>query len=197
MKKIFLTSSFAEVKHHFPKFINDNLQGKTISFIPTASLVEEIRFYVDEDREALKSLGLVIDELDISALPSQVIQEKLKQNDYIFVSGGNTFYLLQELRKSGADQFIIEQIQRGKPYIGSSAGSIILAPDIKYIADMDDKNKATQLDDYSGLDMINFYPLPHYANEPFQEITHKIFQEFKQKLKLTPLNNDEYIQVIE
>lgn len=138
MKKLFLTSYFKEVSEKLPSFFNENLKNKTITFIKTASLVEEINFYVDEAKEELIKLGLTIDELDISTFSIENISQKLNKNDYIYISGGNTFFLLQELKKSGTDKLLIDLINKGKPYIGESAGSMILSPNIEYIKNMDD-----------------------------------------------------------
>ena len=57
MKKMFLASSFADVADLFVKFMDGKCGGKTITFIPTASLPEEVKFYVAEGREALEKLG--------------------------------------------------------------------------------------------------------------------------------------------
>ena len=97
MRKLFLASSFSEAASLFPKFAGEEIKGKRITFIPTASLVEEVRFYVDDDRKAFEELGIIVEELEITTASPDKILEVLNRNDYIFVSGGNTFYLLQEL----------------------------------------------------------------------------------------------------
>jgi len=195
MKKIFLAASFADVSSHLAVFLNESLQDRSVAFIATASLVEDYRGYVENDRLAFKNLGLNINELDISHSTFESMKTILSESDYIFISGGNTFYLLQELRRTGADQLISDWINRGKPYIGSSAGSIVLAPDIDYIQLMDDINKAPQLSDTQGLNLIDFYPLPHFNNEPFIEIAHQIYTNYFSQLSLKPIDNDQFIIV--
>lgn len=195
MKKLFLTSSFADVAIHFKDFIQEELTDKTVTFIPTASRVESITFYVDNDRNAFKQLGIRIDECDIATTPTERIAEQLKKNDYIFVTGGNTFYLLQELKKSGADQLITEQILSGKPYIGSSAGSIVLSPQIEYIKAMDDEKKAPDLSDYQGLNLIDVYPLPHFGNFPYKKETAFIYQNYHTTHALVKMSNTEFLAV--
>lgn len=195
MKKLFLASSFADVAPHFKQFINEDLSNKSVTFIPTASLVEKITFYIDKDKDAFRALGIRIDECDVSSAPTDTIKQQLASNDYIFVSGGNTFYLLQELRKSGADQLITAQILSGKPYIGSSAGSVILAPHIEYIKQMDDIAKAPLLNEYTGLNLIDFYPLPHFGNFPFRAETAAIAAAFKETHLLTKMTNSEYLAI--
>ena len=195
MKKILLTASFADVSSHLDHFLNESFHDKAVAFIPTASLVEDYRGYVDNDRLAFEQLGLSINELDVSTLTFQSIATILSKSDYLFISGGNTFYLLQELKRTGADQLISDWIHQGKPYIGSSAGSIVLAPDIAYIQSMDDAKKAPQLDDTQGLNLIDFYPLPHFNNEPFRDIAHQIFANYHSQLNLKPIDNDQFILI--
>ena len=76
--------------------------------------MEEIKFYIEDDKKALKELGLKIDELEITNATSKEISDKLTNNDYIFVAGGNSFYLLQEMKKTGTDKIISRQINDGK-----------------------------------------------------------------------------------
>jgi dipeptidase E len=195
MLNMFLTSSFKDVVDLFREFVVDDLKGKSLSFIPTASIPEEITHYIHTAKEAFAKLGVVVEELDISAAPLQEIKEKLERNDYIYVSGGNTFYLLQELQKSGADKIITEQVHSGKLYIGESAGSIITSPDIEYVKFMDDIGKATTLKSFEGLNFINVYPVPHYNNEPFKDAASDLMAHYNSKLNLVPISNTQVIQV--
>ena len=93
MKKLFLVSSFNDVANIFTKFEKD-LNGKTVTFIPTASIVEKVVFYVGAGKKALEKLGLTIDELEISTATTDEIKTKINGNDFIYVTGGNTFFLL-------------------------------------------------------------------------------------------------------
>lgn len=195
MRKLFLASSFSEVASLFPKFAGEEIKGKRITFIPTASLVEEVRFYVDDDRKAFEKLGIIVEELEITTASPDKILEVLNRNDYIFVSGGNTFYLLQELRRKGADTLITEQIRAGKLYIGTSAGSIILCPDIEFVKEMDYNHTAPELQSFTGLNIVDFYILPHYLDFPFEEITQNIVKEYGKKLDLRPISNKQVITI--
>lgn len=195
MQNLFLTSSFADVYLDFKNSIEDSLVGKTVTFIPTASKPEEVTFYVEKDRLAFEKLGMIVEILDIDQKSYEVIEKTLNKNDYIFVSGGNTFYLLQELKKSQTDKIISKLIKQGKPYIGSSAGSIVLAPDIEYIKYMDDSSKALELSETKAMGIINFSILPHFGDEPFSKVTQEIFSRFHQKIVLLPLTNKQFIHI--
>ena len=195
MKKLFLSSAFASVASLFPAFAGEPHTGKTVTFIPTASIREEVTFYVDADKKAFIDLGLIPDELEISTASNEEIFKKITNNDYIFVSGGNTFFLLQELRKTGTDKIIIEQVTLGKPYIGTSAGSVIMSPNIEYIKHMDDIKTAPELIDYSALGLVDIYPVPHVSAPPFKESAEKIILEYGSGLKLYPITNEQVIIV--
>ncbi|MBT2285048.1 Type 1 glutamine amidotransferase-like domain-containing protein [Paenibacillus polymyxa] len=194
MKKLFLTSSFEETASLFGAF-EEELTGRTVTFIPTAAIQEEYNDYVQAGRKALEELGLVVDELEISSASPQEIESTLQRNDMIYVTGGNTFFLLQELKKSGADQRIRAHIQAGKIYIGESAGSIILSPHIEYVKEMDDSTVAPSLKSYGALNVIDFYPVPHHGCFPFVESSEKVLAEYQSKVPLVPITNAQAIVV--
>lgn len=196
MKQLLLVSAFDEVYKKL-NLLNQNLNGKRVTFIPTASNVEEINFYVESGKEALNDLGLIVDELDISMKSYEEINNKLRENDLIYVTGGNTFYLLQELRKTGSDKIIIEEIQNGKIYIGESAGAIVLSKSIKYAEELDDPRKATNLNTLDGLDIVDFYTVPHFKSPVFDEGIKNIESKYKDDLNLCLITNKQAIVIKE
>lgn len=195
MKKLYLTSSFADVADLFKEQAGAAVKGNRITFIPTASIVEEYTAYVTDGKKALEKIGFLVDELEISTAPAEEIADKLQHNDYIYVSGGNTFFLLQELKRTGADEIIKKQVEAGKVYIGESAGSIVAAPDITYAKDMDDPGAASGFSDYEALHFVPFYPVPHYTEFPFAEAAEKILAAHKTSLTMLPITNTQMILV--
>ncbi|MCG8804001.1 Type 1 glutamine amidotransferase-like domain-containing protein [Tenacibaculum finnmarkense] len=195
MNKLFLSSSFVDVAEFLEPFVGEKLKYKTITFIPTASIPEEYKGYVENDRKAFEKLGLIVQELEISTASQEMIKETIAKNDFIYVSGGNTFYLLQELKKSGADKIIISEIKKGKVYIGASAGSVIMSKNIEYVEKMDDKTKAENLPNYNALNAVDFYTLPHHTNEPFKNSVEEVINEYENQIKLIPISNTQVIQV--
>ena len=54
-KKLFLSSSFEDVATLLPEF-EKNLVGKKVTFIPTASIVEQVAFFVESGKKSLEEL---------------------------------------------------------------------------------------------------------------------------------------------
>lgn len=193
MKKLFLASSFKDVAHRFTEFAGNNPAGKRVTFIPTAALHEKVNFYVKAGRKALENIGLIVDVLEISTAILSDITGKLEKNDFIYATGGNTFFLLQELLKSGADKIISEQIYIGKPYIGESAGSMVLAPNIEYVKYMDSPKAAPELKSCHALNIVDFFPVPHQGYFPFKKAVDKIIAEYGNQLPLSVISNTQAI----
>lgn len=194
MKRMFLVSMFQTVSNLL-KTIEPDLKNKTVTYIPTASKVETLGFFVKISKWKLKRLGLAVDELEVSEASYEMIVSKLEKNDIIYVTGGNTFYLLQELRRTGADKILIREIEKGKLYIGESAGAIIAAPDIGYSAKMDRVEKAPDLREYSGLNLIDFYVVPHYKNWEMGKAAEEIIHTYSNSLDLKIIRDTQAILV--
>ena len=194
MKRMLLVAMFQNV-WDILKTIEPNLKNKTVTFIPTASLAEKLGFFVKIGKWRLKRMGLKVEELEIASSSYETIKSKLEKNDIIYISGGNTFFLLQELKRTGADKLLIKEINNGKLYIGESAGAIAVAPDIRYSAEMDKPEKAPDLKDYTGLDLIEFYVVPHYKNWELGKAAEKIIQKYATTLDLKIITDNQAILI--
>ena len=195
MKQLFLCSYFAGVKNLFSDYAKEKNLEKKVLFIPTAGNKEDYTAYIDEAQQTFRDLGFEIKVLDIASCDRETAQAKIFQSKIIYVSGGNTFYLLQELNKKQLLPLIKEQIRDGLVYIGESAGAIITAKDIDYNKLMDDKTVVTELFDTAGLGEVNFYILPHYGEEPFTDSSQKTFEMYKNQLDLMRINNSQAVIV--
>ena len=195
MKNLFLCSYFAGVKDLFRQYASEKQLGKHVLFIPTAGNVEEYRGYIDEALQAFAELGFQVEILDISACDRETAQAKIFQSKLLYVSGGNTFYLLQELKKKELLFLIKEQIADDMVYVGESAGAVITAENIDYIRLMDDKEVAGELSDTVALHEADFYLLPHVGEEPFVESAQATLDTYSDQLNLLPLNNRQAVLV--
>lgn len=196
MKRMLLISML-QYSADFIKKVEPNLAGKEVTYIPTASIAEEIEGIVEKETETLNRLGLEVDVLEISTASHQKMEESLTKNDLIFVSGGNTFFLLQELRKTGADQILTGQVNNGKLYIGESAGAVVTCPDIGYSAEIDSVERAPELKDYTGLNLVDFYIVPHIDNEEMGPGAKRIVERYAHKMEMRVLRDDQAIWIEE
>ena len=190
-----LTSSLYESIELVKKFLDKNTESKKILFIPTAANVEEYKKYMHLTQKAFEDFGYEVENFDVSVFSEEIAKEKLSEAKIVFISGGNTFYLLQELKRKNLITYLKERIEHGLLYIGESAGSVIAAPDIEYASVIDDKTVATELDDYTGLNLVDFYIVPHFEEEPFVESSRNTVELYKDKLDLKLINNKEAILV--
>ena len=191
-----MASLFKEVSQIFKKFAGENLVGKTVTFIPTVAVPDKLDFHIKYSKELLGGMGLIVDELEILTATNLEIVNKLENNDYIYVAGGNTFFLLQEMNRSGAGELIKKQINAGKLYIGESAGAILVAPNIEYARDTDNSLVAPNLRAFDALDVIDFYPVPHLEDESLIEGVEKIIAKYDEKLQLVPFSNSQAVLVM-
>ena len=190
-----LTSSLYESIELVKKFLDKNTESKKILFIPTATNVDEYKKYIHLTQKAFEDFGYEVENFDVSIFSEEIAKEKLSEAKTVFISGGNTFYLLQELKRKNLTSYLKERIENGLIYIGESAGSVIAAPDIEYASIVDDKTLATELNDYTGLNLVDFYIVPHFEEEPFVESSRNTVELYKDKLDLKLINNKEAILV--
>ena len=188
--KLFLCSHFSSVG----SLIKEEIDNKKVAFIPTASLHEGYTGYVGSARKLFKKLGASVTEIDISTEAYSTIQAGFEDADVIYFTGGNSFFLMDQLRKTETDELLKKELANGKLMIGELAGAIICAPTIQYIEQMDEKPEDYSQEDNEGLDLIDFYVLPHYLTAPFKKITERIMAEFSD-LNICAINNHQAIIV--
>lgn len=192
--KLFLTSYLAGTKNLVNDFLSE-LQPREIVFVPTAANVEEYRGYVDEAIAAFQEMGFELRTLDVSKAEPEEALSMIKACRCLYVSGGNTFYLLQELKKKGLVTVIKSRVKDGMLYVGESAGAIIASHNVEYGQIMDDRSVAAELEDYSGLGLVDYCVLPHSGEFPFVEAAAETIARYGEELNLVPLNNREAVVV--
>jgi dipeptidase E len=130
--------------------------AKNIVLIPFASVTIVWDSTAKNVRNALEPLGRKITAIHHFKDPVAA----LKEADAIMVNGGNTFNLLHHLRRKELIVALRNEILKGKPYVGWSAGSGICAPTIRTTNDM-------PIIDPGGMDalgVIDFQLNAHYTN---------------------------------
>ena len=129
--------------------------------------------YVAASRKELETFGFK--DIKVINLHKPI---KPEPPDVIYVCGGNTFAIMQKMKETGLDKFIIEAVNNGVLYIGVSAGSIIAGKTIEIAGwgsegDTNDVN----LKDLSGFGFTDVAVFPHYKVIQKDEVV-----EFRKKV---------------
>ena len=169
MRKIFLTLAGLprETSDYFVKILPKKPAEIKVCFIPTAANPEVDKSFVQKSLDELRDVGINnVTEVDLDKENKNSLYEKLSSYDVIYVNGGNTFYLLDRVRKSGFDEIITRLLDDEKIYMGVSAGSIIAGPNIesagwKWLGIVD-KN-IVGLKNLQGLNLVSFETSPHFV----------------------------------
>ena len=135
--RIFLTTRgiTADLVATFSRVLNQVAAGEkpTIAVIFTAMMATPQSSAsalalekVQEQVQLLSTLGARIDLIDCAHDSEETMAEVLQRSHCIYVLGGNTFYLLHHMRRSGLDELVRRRVlEQGALYVGCSAGSIV------------------------------------------------------------------------
>ncbi len=170
----------------------------TVAFIPTAGNVLKDNWFVTADRDKLIDLGFKVIDVNLEGKTKNQLSKEITGVDIIFVAGGNTFYLLQETRKSGFDEIVTSFVGKGGTYIGSSAGTLLAGPSTELAKDIDNQEEAPELKSYDGLALVDFVVLPHYDDKNFKDKIDKNLQNRQNyKYKVIKISDNQAVVVKE
>lgn len=162
MNNIVLTSCGVineEFKNRFYNIISSyELKNKKVLYITTASDGDNDldKTWMDEEYKTILDLGISEDNITEYKIGNDI---DINNFDIIYMMGGNTFYLLDMIRKTNFDRIIKNFINDGKIYIGSSAGSEILGNSISVALGYDENN--VNMVDFTGLKIVDALIVPH------------------------------------
>ncbi len=204
--KLLLTSA-GITNEHIQKALVD-LLGKPINqstalFVPTA-----IRAYPNGSYYAWKSalmdgihsLGRLewkkFGILELTALPSlkkDIWLPEIEEANALIVGGGNGFYLSFWMQKSGLFEILPEILENGKPYVGISAGSMILTDSLNFNLERFEKTGVYYDDEYNeeaptnaGSDktmhFVDFVIRPHLNSAILPQLTLENIEKWATKI---------------
>ncbi len=193
METIILTSSGSfitdnNIDHILPKKITDC----KIAYITTASNKVADKSYVEKYKQKMDGSNFSYTEIDIADKNETDLKKELVGYDIILVEGGNTFYLLKAVRKSGFEKIIKHLISNGVVYIGSSAGSYIACPSIEMATWSDRNYDRCGVADYTAMNLVPFLIKAHYTPDMKEMLKEKI-KNIKYPIKI--LNDNQAILV--
>ncbi len=146
----------------------------SIAFIPTAANIEEgdKDWLIDNLMEIKKQNFKSIDIVDISAVEERIWKPKFDEADVLFFGGGNTYYLMEWINKSGLAK-ILPELLKTKVWAGISAGSMVTNKDLSLKISQIVYEEDLDKEEMSGLNFVDFYFLPHLNSPYFPNLREK------------------------
>jgi dipeptidase E len=162
MKKLIAASTSTLYQGEFLEYLKPELRDhfdsiKTLLFIPYARPGGiSHQSYTDFVVKGMKSLPFSVRGIHEFGNPKRAIEGA----EAIFVGGGNTFVLLDQLYQKELMDPLRSAVNSGVPYLGTSAGSNIVGQSIKTTNDM----PIVHPDSLQALGLIPFNVNPHYLD---------------------------------
>jgi dipeptidase E len=175
------------------KLLGKPFNKSKLVFIPTAANISPgEKDWLINDLNNCRKLGFKeIDILNIDATPQEKIwRPRIESADVILFGGGNTFYLLRWLKKSGLAK-ALPKLLKTRIYAGISAGSIAAAPNLSlssnrnfdlfkiYYEEETKESPAVT----KGLGFVNFHIRPHFNSPYFPHARAAYIGEIARKTK--------------
>ena len=166
MKKLILTSSGflipsvrSIILEHLP-----SQRPLKVAYISTASKVVKDDTYARRDVEIMNELGFDVTEIDLAEVEAAYLRDTLPQHDVLYVQGGNGFYLLHHVRRSGFMEIAKPLVENGSLiYVGKSAGTYLACPTIEMHTWSDKDWRHFGVEDYTAMNLVPFLVKAHYS----------------------------------
>lgn len=119
--------------------------------------------YTGKAREFFQTIGIQVKGIHEYSNP----KEAIKEAKGYFTGGGNTFLLLKTLYDLQLIEVLTDEIKKGKPYLGTSAGSNIAGLTIGTTNDM----PIVEPSSFKAMGLVPFNLNPHYL-DPDPKLKH-------------------------
>ncbi|HEY9584103.1 MAG TPA: Type 1 glutamine amidotransferase-like domain-containing protein [Candidatus Paceibacterota bacterium] len=197
MKQLFLTSEVSLVAKDISKKIKTRSGNLKTAYITTPlekGHEQDDLMWHEQNKETMKEVGFDIFEYTITSKNLQDLERDLSDVDVIYVEGGSLVHMLNQSRLSGFDNFIKKFTESGNPYIGTSTGSFIVAPDTE--AGLSLENYIEDNFNTKGIGLVNFLVMPHWGTNDFKN-HYKTMPEtmYQTKTPMIILSDNQYVWV--
>ncbi|CAN0003360.1 unnamed protein product [Chrysoparadoxa australica] len=176
MMKLIMTGGGDSV--HFKEidqfFINLLKEEANLLFIPLAGDPDENPKVFEDGLERIKGTFSTIKfkKIEMCLDLADLEWEYLKTFDAIYIDGGNTFNLMEEIRNTHFYELLHRFLHHGGVVNGDSAGAIILGSHLEtaHFGETPDENE-TEVISYQGLNLLGQYAVHcHYEHSEKEEV---------------------------
>lgn len=165
---------FEEIDHLFIGLLGSD---PSLLFIPLAGDPRNFADGLSRIQETFSTIEFEKIEmcLDLSTLN----WEYLKNFDAIYIDGGNTFTLMEEIRNTHFYELLHRFLHHGGVVNGDSAGAIILGSHLEtaHFGETPDENEAEVIS-YQGLNLLGQYAIHCHYQESEKEEVQEFVSEF-------------------
>jgi dipeptidase E len=168
MKQLFLTSSVEKVARDIVAKLDLSIGNKLVFITTPAEPKGELSEleWLAHHRQSLFDAGFAVTDYTITGKSAEQLQQDLATFEYIYMSGGDTYHVLEQAQKSGFIPLLQNWIAQGKTYISTSAGSISAGPRCPaYLLHPEAAATGTSL---AGFNLVNFTIVPHWGRPDFR-----------------------------
>lgn len=171
MKLLLMSSTFTndKLKHTFLQMLTKSIKENKVLIMHQKHYIKithpEYSELADRvlprDTKILTELGILPENISTFDTDTEG-KPDLNDIDILLVHGGNTFYYLHQIRKNGYWDDIRGFIERDGVYIGISAGSMMMGPDVDENLTIDVNVNLWGLEDVTGFGYVDFHLLVHW-----------------------------------
>lgn len=168
---------------------------KKVAIIVTADehLKEKNRHAI-EVKGAFEQIGYETCYIDIAVTHPKVLMDY----DVIYFIGGNPFYLIQEVRRSGCEEVLRALLGQNKVISGASAGSMILGKNLYIPYEFTPTMGPLSDEELRGLEFTEVCVCPHYkrflkSEEAFEQRLTKLENQYT--YEITRISDGEAIVI--
>jgi len=136
-----------------PEKEGDQMKDYVYKLVPEK--IEQNTEWLKTYKEEWEKKGYNVIIADLKEDPTE-LRKKIESADVIDVMGGDVSYLLDWAKKSKLDSYLMEVLKKGVVYVGTSAGSGLISPDIGLTWWEPDWKL-----DHVGLGIVDFIVVPH------------------------------------
>ncbi len=162
-----------------------SLLGKknpVVTFIPSSSYLseQEFRAFV-RHYSKFKITRFIHFPVDVPF--DRILFQEVMRSDAIHLSGGNTFYFLNSLRKAKLLSELRRFVEKGGVLTGLSAGAIMMTENIEMAAypEFDRDENQVNLKNLSALGLLDFAFFPHHRNSARYDAFFRRYSRTKKK----------------
>lgn len=190
---MFLASTFCDtIDLLIGKFSINRLK---VLFIANPSDPFKNKRWVNMDRKSFTDNGCEVKDVDLRQITFVQLGEFISEYDIIHVCGGSAIYILKLLKDKKMFDVIKESVKDGRIiYTGTSAGSMIMAPNISFCADDEDEQEAGmvgKLKNMNSFGLSPFYLMCHAQEKYYIKSAKKSMNRLpKNKIPILFLNDN-------